>query len=69
MVLKYNQYHESLIRDNSLKQLKRIAKLSAKTDIGNRINDDEKKSGNLISMGNSLNKHVDTYEEYMKKGK
>ena len=54
------QTFESLIRSRSLKQLKKIAKMSKKTDIGHRTDDDKIP---FYNIKNILDFDVDTYEK------
>jgi len=48
----------AMVQDNSLKQLKKIQKLSAKTDIGNKLKNDNSKP--------ALDTKIETYQDYMK---
>lgn len=62
-----DEVKESLIRQSSLEQLKKVCKQSKKTDIGQKLK--ISKMGNLLSDKNVLDGKVDTYEEYMSKSK
>lgn len=53
-----------LPRKKSIEQFNKIIKMSRKTDIGVRT--EGKKLANEISIKNNL-KHIDSYEDYMKK--
>lgn len=60
---------ETLVRDASLKQLQKIAKMTKNTDIGLR-EPDTSKFGNVSSIKNILlDTKVETYEDYMKKSR
>jgi hypothetical protein len=60
MILRFKEYIEegAMVQDNSLKQLKRVQKLSKKTDVGNKLKGDASKP--------ALDKKVQTYQDYMK---
>lgn len=60
---------ETLIRDYSLKQLERVAKLSKDTDIGNRTKNIGTNNGNLLYIKNFNDFKVETHEDAVKKGK
>jgi len=48
-ILKFKEFsvNESLPRQQTVDQLKRVMKISAKTDIGNRISDMNKQGANI----------------------
>lgn len=60
------EINESLPRENSVKQLKRVMKASEKTDIGNRI---DMNGGNLHFDHNPIKKGIESYEDFEKKNK
>ena len=64
MILKFNQFNETLINNKSLEQLRKVRKLSKKTDIGDKIS--KKKINKMISIENILDKDIETYEDYIK---
>lgn len=59
----------SLSREENLKQLRKVRKISKGTDIGDKINKDlNKKFGSKnITFKNQLDSHIDTWEEHTKK--
>ena len=61
--------NESLPRENTVKQLKRIRKLSKGTDIGDRISDMNKQGANIDYINNPIDTGVESYEDYEKKNK
>ena len=60
---------ETLINDKSLKQLKRVMDMSAKTDIGNRISDMNKQGANIQYIQNPIEKGIESREDYDKHNK
>ena len=56
---------EALANSNSIKQLQKVMKMSAKTDISNRVN---MEGGNLHFDRNPLN-NIESYEDFEKKNK
>lgn len=72
MILNWEEFNESLVREESLKQLKRVRDLSRKTDIGDRLERDNSRQGdgaNLHYMSNALDRNPETYEKAMKKNR
>ena len=61
--------NESLPRENTVKQLKRIRKISKGTDIGDRISDMNKQGANIDYINNPIDTGVESYEDYEKKNK
>ncbi len=59
MIKKFEKYIEegAMVQANSLKQLKRVQRLSAKTDVGNKLKNDNSEP--------ALNNKIQTYQEYM----
>lgn len=56
---------ESLIRKQSLEQLKKVSKISKDTDIGRRIKKDN--GENLVEIKNVLDGYVETYEQFVQR--
>jgi hypothetical protein len=61
--------NESLPRQQTVDQLKRVMKQSAKTDIGNRISDMNKQGANIQYIQNPIDSGIESYEDYQKKNK
>lgn len=61
--------NESLPRQQTVDQLKRVMKISAKTDIGNRISDMNKQGANVQYIQNPIDSGIESYEDYEKKNK
>ena len=61
--------NESLPRQQSVDQLKKVMKISAKTDIGNRISDMNKQGANIQYMQNPIDTGIESYEDYQKHNK
>jgi hypothetical protein len=57
---------ESLPTQKSVNQLKRVMKISAKTDIGNRISDMNKQGANIQYIQNPIETGIESKEEYDK---
>ncbi len=71
-ILKFNEFdevNESLPRQQSVDQLKRVMKISAKTDIGNRISDMNKQGANIDYIHNPIDTGIESKEEYDKHNK
>ena len=60
---------ESLPRQQSVDQLKRVMKMSAKTDIGNRISDMNKQGANIQYIQNPIYSGIESYEDFEKHNK
>jgi hypothetical protein len=60
---------ESLPRQNSVEQLKKIAKISKKTDIGNRISDMNKQGANIQYIRNPIKTGIESFEDFERKNK
>jgi len=65
----FGEVNESLPRQMSVDQLKRVMKQSAKTDIGNRISDMNKQGANIQYIQNPIDSGIESYEDYMKHNK
>jgi hypothetical protein len=61
--------NESLPRQKSVDQLKKVMKMSAKTDIGNRISDMNKQGANIQYIQNPIDSGIESYEDFEKKNK
>ena len=61
--------NESLPRQQSVDQLKRVMKMSARTDIGNRISDMNKQGANIQYIQNPIDSGIESYEDYQKHNK
>jgi hypothetical protein len=61
--------NESLPRQHTVDQLKRVMKMSAKTDIGNRISDMNKQGANIQYIQNPINSGIESYEDFEKHNK
>ena len=70
-VLKFDEFevNESLPRKQTVDQLKRVMKISAKTDIGNRISDMNKQGANIQYIQNPIDSGIESYEDFEKKNK
>lgn len=63
------QVNESLPRQRSVDQLKRVMKLSDKTDIGNRISDMNKQGANIQYIRNPIKTGIESFEDFESKNK
>jgi len=63
------EVNESLPRQQSVNQLKRVMKQSAKTDIGNRISDMNKQGANIDYIRNPIDSGIESYEDFEKHNK
>ena len=61
--------NESLPRQQTVDQLKRVMKISAKTDIGNRISDMNKQGANIQYIQNPIDTGIESYEDFEKHNK
>ena len=70
-VLKFNEFeiNESLPNKHTVDQLKRVMKISTKTDIGNRISDMNKQGANIQYIQNPINTGIESYEDFQKHNK
>lgn len=68
--IKQDKYvYESLPHDKSIDQLKKVMKISKKTDIGNRISDMNKQGANIDYIQNPIDSGIESYEDYEKHNK
>jgi hypothetical protein len=65
----HNYLNESLPNKRSVDQLERVMKISAKTDIGNRISDMNKQGANIHYIQNPIETGIESREEYDKHNK
>lgn len=65
----FEMTNEALPRQRSVDQLKRVMKLSARTDIGNRISDMNKQGANIQYIQNPIDSGIESYEDYEKHNK
>ena len=65
----HNDLNESLPNQRSVDQLEKVMKLSAKTDIGNRISDMNKQGANIQYIQNPIDTGIESREEYDKHNK
>ena len=66
-ILKFEEFevtNEALPRQQTVDQLKRVMKQSAKTDIGNRISDMNKQGANIQYIHNPIDTGVESIEHY-----
>lgn len=60
---------ESLPRQHTVDQLKRVMKMCDKTDIGNRISDMNKQGANIDYIRNPIKTGIESYEDFEKHNK
>jgi hypothetical protein len=56
--------NEALPNKKTVDQLKKVMKMSAKTDIGNRISDMNKQGANIHYMQNPIETGIESREDY-----
>jgi hypothetical protein len=61
--------NESLPRQHTVDQLKRVMKQSSRTDIGNRISDMNKQGANIQYIQNPIETGIESYEDFEKHNK
>ena len=72
-ILRFNEFemtNEALPNPDTVEQLKKVMKISAKTDIGNRISDMNKQGANIQYIQNPIETGIESskdYEEHNKK--
>ena len=64
--MKNKPVFECLPNEKSIKQLEMVAKLSKKTDIGNRISDMNKEGANIHWIQNPIKTGIESREDYEK---
>ena len=65
----FEMTNEALPRKKTVEQLKKVMKISAKTDIGNRISDMGKQGANIQYIQNPIDSGIESYEDYEKHNK
>jgi hypothetical protein len=66
-ILRFEEFemtNESLPNKKSVNQLKRVMKMSARTDIGNRISDMNKQGANIHYIQNPIENGIESREDY-----
>ncbi len=61
--------NESLPRQHTVDQLKKLRKLSKGTDIGDRVSDMNKQGANIAYIHNPVDTGIESYEDFEKKNK
>ena len=65
----FEMTNEALPNKKSVDQLKKVMKMSAKTDIGNRISDMNKQGANIQYIQNPIDSGIESREDYDKHNK
>ena len=70
-IIRFEEFevNESLPRKQTVDQLKRVMKMSAKTDIGNRISDMNTQGANIQYIQNPIDSGIESYEDFEKHNK
>lgn len=65
-ILRFEEFeiNESLPNEKTVNQLKKVMKMSAKTDIGNRISDMNKQGANIHYIQNPIETGIESREDY-----
>lgn len=66
-ILRFEEFemtNEALPNKKTVNQLKKVMKMSAKTDIGNRISDMNKQGANIHYMQNPIETGIESKEDY-----
>lgn len=65
-ILRFKEFeiNESLPNKKTVDQLKKVMKISARTDIGNRISDMNKQGANIHYMQNPIETGIESKEDY-----
>ena len=66
---RFSEINESLPRQHTVDQLKRLRKLTKGTDIGDRISDMNKEGANIQYIHNPIDTGIESYEDYEKANK
>jgi len=66
---RFSEINESLPRQHTVDQLKRLRKLTKGTDIGDRISDMNKEGANIQYIQNPIDSGIESYEDYEKANK
>ena len=62
----YLQTYESMLQDNTLKQMRDVSKAMNGIDIGKRVSDDSFANALADTKRDITQTHIQTYSEYMK---
>ena len=65
----FEMTNEALPNQKTVDQLKKVMKISAKTDIGNRIADMNKQGANIQYIQNPIDSGIESREDYDKHNK
>lgn len=68
-IMRFEEFYrvnEALPREHSVDQLKKVMKMSSKTDIGNRISDMNKQGANIQYIQNPIDSGIESYEDFEK---
>jgi hypothetical protein len=65
----WREIFESLPRQQTVDQLKKLRKLTKGVDIGDRISDMNKQGANIQYIQNPIDTGVESYEDYQKNNK
>jgi len=71
-ILRFSEFditNEALPRQHSVDQLKKVMKISKKTDIGNRISDMNDEGANIQYIHNPIDTGIESYEDFEKHNK
>ena len=71
-ILRFEEFeitNEALPNQKTVDQLKKVMKISAKTDIGNRISDMNKQGANIQYIQNHIETGIESREDYDKHNK
>ena len=71
-ILRFKEFevtNEALPNQKTVDQLKKVMKISAKTDIGNRISDMNKQGANIQYIENPIETGIESREDYEKHNK
>ena len=70
-IIRFEEFevNESLPRKQTVDQLKRVMKMSAKTDIGNIISDMNNQGANIQYIQNPIDSGIESYEDFEKHNK
>ena len=66
-ILRFNEFemtNEALPNKKTVDQLKKVMKISKRTDIGNRISDMNKQGANIHYMQNPIETGIESKEDY-----
>ena len=71
-ILKFEEFemtNEALPNQKTVDQLKKVMKMSARTDIGNRVSDMNKQGANIQYIQNPIETGIESREDYDKHNK